>query len=416
MREPSRIVFCWVDGRFVPCGLLERLNGENVPAHRSSRFIYAKSWLSRKDAFPIDPERLPLISTWQHPPENYQLHGVFRDATPDGWGQQIIDKRFAGQKLGDIEYLAAAGDERAGMLGIGVDPKGAPGCVTPHGKVLDAEPPMPLKDLQEAAHLLDKGEDIPARLQACLNRGGSPGGARPKASFRDDNGELWISKFTMQGDSHDEPRVEGATLTMAAACGITVPVHQILTIADHSVLLVRRFDRPIIDGTEQRLGYLSLQTLLDADPTKFYSDKSYADIAAAIRKIGRPAGEEIFRRMAFNALIGNSDDHLRNHAAVRSMKGEWQLSPAFDMVPQPQSDGKHVVKFATSYQASIGEVMDAAAQLAVPKGEAHDIMKRVVAVTRDWRKFMKDAGVSQKDIATLSPAFALVEQDAAHPF
>ncbi|TXH38925.1 MAG: type II toxin-antitoxin system HipA family toxin [Rhodospirillaceae bacterium] len=417
MSEPSRIIFCWHDGGFVPCGRLERIAGDQIPAGRSSRFIYAKSWLARSDAFPLDPERLPLIETWQGAPDGHQLHGIFRDAAPDGWGQRIIDKRFQGTRLGDFDYLSAAGDHRVGMLGIGIDPKGATGCVAPDGTLFeDPDAPMPLEVLQEAAMLFEKGAEIPPKLAPYLNFGGSPGGARAKASFRDHDGQLWVAKFSMSGDEYNEPRAEGAVLSLARACGIDVPEHMVTEVGNHTVLLVRRFDRPMIDGQEQRLGFLSLQTLLAVEPTRFYAGKSYADMAAAVRRIGEPAGAEIFRRLLFNALIGNNDDHLRNHAVIRKPSGEWTLSPAFDLVPQPKGDKKHVLRFATSFDASIADAMQSHAQLGVTSDDAKAIVKKVIPAVRSWRNFMQEGGVSDVDIEKLAPAFSLADHEDAKAY
>lgn len=407
MPEPIRYIFCWHGGEFVPCGILERLRGDDVPNRRSSRFAYARSWLARKDAVPIDPGRLPLKEGWQDPPEGHQLHGVFRDATPDGWGQRVIEKRFPQTRLGDFDFLSAAGDDRVGMIGVGISSKGPPGSVAPNGTLLPLGPDGELAKLQEAALLFDAGEELPDDVAAYLNPGGSPGGARPKANFRDSQGILWIAKFQAEDDDHEEPRVEAATLSMARDCGITIPEHKVLEVAGHPILLVRRFDRPIEDDCEQRLGFISLNTLLGIPPEVFYAQKSYADVAAAVRLIGSDAGEEMFRRMVFNALIGNSDDHLRNHAVIRSTKGTWNLSPAFDMVPQPRGDHTHVLRFATSHVASIADVMNAHGQLAVSAEAARAIAKEVAGPIRNWRDYMDQKGVTEADINWLTPAFLL---------
>ena len=190
-----------------------------------------------------------------------------------------------------------------------------------------------LEELAEASHRVEAGMEIGPDMHRLL-RGGSLGGARPQAAFVHE-GQRYIAKFSSRGDDHDVEVIEAATLWLASACGIHVPAFLLQPLASGHALLVERFDRtgPVKD--EQRHHYLSASALLDVPYES--SRGSYVELAQLLRRISRQPQEdlaELFRRLVFNLAVGNSDDHVKNHGALRHEDGLWRLAPAFDLVMQ----------------------------------------------------------------------------------
>lgn len=304
---------------------------EGVGRVRPSVFRYARSWLADPDAPPLDPGGLPkrARATRSHP---FELPLIFYDAGPDGWGKAVLSNAFPNTTFGMAEYLAAAGEDRVGDLGFGPTPEDGPQRFVPEGTPAGGGDGVEtLEALAEAAEALDEGRADLRHLTCLLRSSADAGGARPKAVVRRAPGDMGaVAKFRARDDAFDEPRVEAACLSLAAACGIDVPSHEVVSIAGRSVLLVDRFDRR--HGGE-RLGYMSAATLLGQPPNDYATRFTYADMAMRARSAGfAPCEAAIFRRLLFNAFINNTDDHTRNHGFLRDAGG-WRLSPAFDLVP-----------------------------------------------------------------------------------
>lgn len=401
----SLYVHVWRNGAPVLVGQIEPQGRDWPPSARSSRFRYARSWLEDEAAFPIDPVRLPLVSGWHSCEEGMQLHGVFHDAGPDGWGKLVLEQRYPEHRLGMLEFLAATADDRIGCLAFGPSPHSPPLTMSPSGEAILDDPFMPLSALAEAAALIDAGESLPERLAPFYQRGSSIGGARPKASFADDSG-LWIAKFPMRDDAFDMARIEAACLDMAEAAGIETPERRIETVGGASVLLVRRFDRVAQDGVDHRLAFLSGHTALsESDPASYSTQASYADLAAAGRSIGALDTPEMFRRMLLNVFIGNTDDHLRNHGFLRGVEGGWRLSPIYDVVPHPRRR-KTVLRLGRGYDVDIDDAFSSHAAFGLREEEALAIEADVALNATAWREFMAARSVSQSDLGKIAPAFA----------
>lgn len=322
------VVFATVDGQPVPMG---GLTFEGRGHRRRSMFRYAGSWLGRDDKWPVAPVHLPLRNKAAHSVP-YEVPLPFYDAAPDGWGRQVLTMALPNQVFGLGEFIAAAGDDRVGDLRFGPAPEAGPEQWRPDEPLLDL--PDGTEDLarvQAAAAAVDEGRATTQHLQLLFRGSADIGGARPKTRIQRADAH-WIAKFRAQGDAYDNARVEAVCLTLARACGITAPDHDVVEVAGRAVLMVQRFDRA---PSGRRLGYMSAATLVGADPTAYATDTSYAEIAAKARSVGvRPCEPELFRRLLFNCAVHNTDDHLRNHAFIRD-NGEWHLSPAFDIVPCP---------------------------------------------------------------------------------
>ena len=373
------------------------------------RFVYGKSYLARGNAVAIDPIELKLSGDTY---ETARLNGVFgalRDAGPDYWGRRVIEKHAGATQLGELDYLLNSADDRAGALGFG----------------LNQQPPAPrrkfnktieLAKLQEIAEALMREEDVrtgeAAQVQDLMLIGTSMGGARPKAVVED--GEwLWIAKFNRPDDRWNNTRVERAILELAKTCGVSVATSRVETIGGKDVLLVKRFDREKTDKGYQRARMISGLTLLRAEEAAEMRDRwSYVLLAEELRRVveePKRDAPELFRRMVFNALISNIDDHPRNHAVIAKDRN-WKLSPGYDLTPSPviAQDRRDLAMDAGDQGrfANAKNLLSQRARFLLDEQEARaivsDMSERVRAT---WYDVVRAQGVSEKDAETIRGAF-----------
>lgn len=308
-----------------PAGLMKLVRRGVV---ESGEFAYGRRYLQDPAALPLNPEQLPLRDAAFTLPERRIREGgamplTLRDALPDSWGRKVLEIRH-GKPLSDIDALLLTNEDRIGAM---VFAEALP--------IQSEEPPSmlwSLEELAEASRRVEEGMEIGPDMH--LLRGGSLGGARPKAAFAHE-GRRYIAKFSSRGDDHDVEVIEAATLWLASACGIRVPAFLLQPLAFGHALLVERFDRTGPVNDEQRHHYLSASALLDVPYES--SRGSYVELAQLLRRISaRPQEDltELFRRLVFNLAVGNSDDHVKNHGALRQGDGLWHLAPAFDLVMQ----------------------------------------------------------------------------------
>ena len=302
--------------------LAGRINWEN----RKGSFCYAKEWLELEDGYALDPRNLPLESTPFVTTVNGGIHGVFADAGPDAWGKRLFEMEFGRKPASGLELLRESNGGGSGSLLF------SESCELP--VKIDATAPISqLPELEHAAYQIGSGllvdRDHLGRLFVAAK---SIGGAKPKANILVD-GEIWIAKFCSPSDAIELPRLEWACLALARSAGIDVPDHELIEANGRATLLVRRFDRADI----RPLHYLSLHALLSLERLSSIDLIApnglctYGGLAEICRQCGViDAGIRLFQKMAFNVLIGNTDDHLRNHGLLRR-PGGWQLSPAFDL-------------------------------------------------------------------------------------
>jgi len=373
------------------------------------RFVYGKSYLARGNAVAIDPIELKLSGDTY---ETARLNGVFgalRDAGPDYWGRRVIEKHAGAAQLGELDYLLNSADDRAGALGFG----------------LNQQPPAPrrkfnktieLAKLQEIAEALMREEDVrtgeAAQVQDLMLIGTSMGGARPKAVVEDGEG-LWIAKFNRPDDRWNNTRVERAMLELARTCGISVATSRVETIGGKDVLLVKRFDREKTDKGYQRARMISGLTLLRAEEAAEMRDRwSYVLLAEELRRVvEEPKRDalELFRRMVFNALISNIDDHPRNHAIIAKDRS-WKLSPAYDLTPSPviAQDRRDLAMDAGDQGrfANAKNLLSQRARFLLDEQEARAIVSDMSERVRTtWYDVVRAQGVSEKDAETIRGAF-----------
>ena len=383
------------------------------------RFTYGRRYLARPEAVPLDPYNLPLREGWQ---ETARLGGVFgaiRDAAPDAWGNRVIERALGRVDLTILDYLLNSPEDRAGALSFGLG-KVPPPPVRPFNRIIQ------LPELLEAAAALEAveaGRAISSQLEAQLAHlleltSIGIGGARPKNVVEDKYG-LWVAKFPSQSDRWDNAAVEGAMLALAQKCRIHVPTIRIETVGTKRVLFVKRFDRALeADTPASQQQYLrsrmvSALTVLNAEDTMAgAAEWSYVLLADELQRWSERPHEdkrELFRRMVFNALVSNLDDHPRNHALIAPGR-EFRLSPAYDITPsRTQSlDSRDLAMIAgvRGRGATRVNLVSQLPRFAMTVDEAHaliDEMKEIVA--REWENELRRHGGSKSDAEAIRHAF-----------
>lgn len=362
------------------------------------RFKYAPSWLERANAFAVDPDLLPLDEREFESQPGWEIFSAFRDAGPDYWGRKVIERQLGRIGLTELEFLLATGDQRAGALAFSTERAFTGGSTAPTSERL--------AELMDASVRLERDEPIPPELLTLLGEGsGTLGGMRPKATVERD-GDLWVAKFPAKDDRYAITRWEKATLSLAARCGLRVPPHELVEIDGRSVLMTKRFDRRRQPDGLARAHLLSGLTLLGLHE-RDYGDGSYADLAAWIRRHGampREDARELYLRMVFNIVVGNTDDHLRNHAVVDFGDG-FRLSPAFDLVPQLSTGsirrqaigvGEH------GRDSTIDNATNHAGQFGLDDEEAGAVVRELCnAVAEGWHEEFVAAGVAGPELVAI---------------
>lgn len=350
---------------------------ERGALRESGYFAYGLGYLERPGAIALNPLHLPLQR------ENFLLSSrllreggalplTVRDALPDAWGLRVLAHELGGRLPGEREQLLLTNADRVGTM-VFSESREMP---LPEAPTHDS-----LTDLAEAVRRLQYDMEIPKPLKRLLLRGGSLGGARPKASFMHEHA-LWMAKFPAAGDPLDVQTLEAVAMGLAMNCGIRVPQFMTLPIGrGETAFLSRRFDR-FGENASQRLHFLSASALLDIPYES--SEGSYIEFARVIRRLSlRPGAdlEELFRRMLFNLLIDNSDDHLKNHGMLWAGGERYVLSPAFDIVPQLTNLGYQMLSVDGSTQVSSLELaIDAAPHFDLSKDKARAILGEMAGV------------------------------------
>ena len=389
--------FVWIHlpGRFAPvvCGRLF------AGADGTLRFVYGRSYREREGAIPLSPSGMPLDGSVFTARRAGALPGPILDAAPGAWGRHAIEYRRGVANLGEIDLLLGGQGDRIGALAF------SPSATE---YVLPIAPTVSLADLEAAARGLQEDKRLPSHLLEALMHGTSIGGARPKANLLLD-GTHWIAKFSSPTDINRVVRWEAATLTLAAAAGINVPRHRLETVNRRDVLLVERFDRHGSGRSTRRHLMLSALTLLDLDETEAPL-ASYPDLSEALLRHAQDARAdrtELFRRMIFNILVGNEDDHAKNHASF--WDGRFlRLTPAYDLVPQRRvgTEARQAMivgeRGLGGRESSIANALTAAPRFGLEREEAVAIADSILGVVRArWEACFAEQGVPRREIDML---------------
>jgi len=389
-------------GRYV---LTANRRGESI-----GRFVYGRSYMARDNKVEIDPVELKLSDRTY---ETARLKGVFgalRDAGPDYWGRRVIEKHAGKAGLSELDYLLHSADDRAGALGFGLS-QTPPAPARKFNKTIELEKLQRIVDAIVADEELSD-DDANARIEELLLVGTSMGGARPKAVVEDADG-LWLAKFNRDDDRWNSARVEHSMLMLARACGLDVAFSKVVQAGGRDVLLVKRFDREKAAGGYTRARMISALTLLRAEDSHRGRDRwSYVLLAEELRRISanpKADAQELFRRMVFNALVSNTDDHPRNHAALARGRN-WRLSPAYDLTPTtPVSIERRDLAMTVGDQgrrATAENVLSQSARFLLDRNDAEAIVKDMQSqVSESWYHTARAQGVSEQDCQLISGAF-----------
>ncbi len=374
------------------------------------RFVYGRRYLQRDDAVEFDPVELRLGELEYRTVHHKGVFGVLRDAGPDYWGRLVIERHAGSCPADELGYLLESADDRAGALGFGLG-------VQPPAPRREYNQTLALEKLQRIAEaLLDDAAqaDVTAlQVAELMHAGTSMGGARPKVVVEDDEA-LWLAKFNLKDDRWNMARVEHAMLRLAARCGLDVADSKVVSVGGRDVLLVRRFDRDRADDGYFRHRMVSALSLLRAD--EGYADRprwSYLLLAEEVRRACLQAERdvhELFRRMCFNALISNNDDHPRNHALLARDR-HWRLSPAYDLTPNPQTSIERrdlaltVGDFGRA--ATAQNLLSQSSRFGLLRDDAAAVVEAMRAtVQAQWFATARAAGVTDADCNRIAGAFA----------
>ena len=380
------------------------------------RFVYGRSYLERQNAVALDPIELKLSRRTYATVALGGVFGALRDASPDYWGRRVIQRHLGKAQPGEMEYLLYSPDDRAGALGFGVNQ-------TPPTPKRAFNQTLDLEKVQVIADAIMADEDLPAgaaagdddhdQVEKLMVIGTSMGGARPKAVVEDEAG-LWLAKFNRPDDTWNCARVEHAMLTLARACGLTTAESRVVGVGGRDVLLVKRFDREKTQAGYLRTRMISALTLLRAEDNYQSRDKwSYVLLAEEIRRVCSEPQEnaaELFRRMCFNALISNIDDHPRNHALI-TKAADWKLSPAYDLTPAVPVSMEHrdlAMECGDAGRfANASNLLSQSARFLLTQEDAVATIAAMEEQVRGtWYATARGAGVSEKDCEQIARAFA----------
>lgn len=392
MTTDRAYVWTWLPGASDPvvAGAVTQVGDE-------LRFNYARSYLERADAMVLQPDDLPLQAGIQRPPTGLEAHGVVRDAAPDSWGMQVLLRRIVGVGAEDtnelplLTYLAQSGSNRIGALDFQASPTTYVARDT-HGA---------LQELVEAGDRLARGLPFSPDLDDALTYGSAIGGARPKAILVEDGPDgprELIAKFSVSTDTYPWMQAEAVGMELARRCGVVTPPTALTRAGERDVLLVDRFDRP---GNDTRRSVLSGLTLLGLHEMAARHG-SYTELAEQIRlRFDRPDAtlQELFTRIVVNVLVGNTDDHPRNIAAFWDGH-HLELTPAYDICPQPRSTGEAAQAMAYGpggeSRARLAAVVAAASTYRLSSDRARAIVERCCEIVLgDFEDVCTSLGISE---------------------
>ncbi len=399
-------VYIDLDGTPRPIGLLRRAarrGGESVI------FEYDPDWLADPDRFSLEPALTvgpgPFV-----PAAGHTFFGSIGDSAPDTWGRRLMqraERRRAGfekrppRTLSEADYLLGVSDvSRLGALRFreaGQDRFQAP--------TADGVPRLvELGRLLEVTERILRDEETDEDMQLIFAPGSSLGGARPKASVVDQHGALSIAKFPKENDDYSLERWEAIALDLADAAGIRTPVHDLVTVAGRPVLLSRRFDR---EG-ERRIPFLSALSMTGLKDGDRGSYPELVDVLTQHGAAARTDAADLYRRMAFNVLISNVDDHLRNHGFLWRGAGGWALSPAYDLNPTPTDLKPRILTTAIDVDNAVCDldlVLDVAPLFGLSKADAERGVGAVGRTVATWRQAAEARHATSVEIRRMASAF-----------
>lgn len=387
-------------------------------------FAYDEAWLANPERFSVSAD-LQLVTEYQlHKAVSSRdsvFHGALADTAPDAWGRRVIAREHARRRkddprlpaLTELDYLLAVDDfSRVGALRLR-DPGGNWHHTVAAGD-RSTPPLIELERMYQASRAVESGRETVEDLRYLLGKGTSLGGMRPKCTLVDGDGHLAIGKFPSVNDARSVTRGEVLVMKLASLAGVDAAPACIVTLDDTPVALIRRFDR---DETEGRIPYQSAASLLQSSREE---ERSYTEIADAIRSYGHAPTRDVrqlWRRMAFNLLITNVDDHLQNLGFLHVEHGLWRLAPAFDLNPFPDKD-RESKTWLSEEDGPITDVqmlLARAPYFALDQDQALTVLGEVHAAVSNWRQVALGAeiGLRAAELDDFAPAFEHEQAAAA---
>ena len=414
MSKNEKIVYVYDSFSFDEPMLLGKLYVDVIKGGETYSFEYDKNWLkSTNYPVSIDPDFMGYGGR-EYPSSN-SIFGVFADASPDRWGQILLNKKE--RKLADREsrkprrlnlsdFLMGVYDEcRMGGLRFKSEEDGE---FLSNDKETATPPWATLRTLEEASRQFENDDTLNEKwLNQLLRPGSSLGGARPKATVVDTKGQLWIAKFPSKNDTNNTGAWEKVVHDLAQMCGLNVPESKLETFSKlGSTFLVKRFDR---DG-DKRIHFASAMTLLSkTDGASAVDGSSYLDLVSIIKSNGaNPTADliELWKRIVFNMAVSNTDDHLRNHAFILKKNG-WVLSPLYDVNPVPYGDELSLNVNEYDNRISIPLAIETAHRFGIKKEDAIRMADEITeTVRKNWEKLAAKYRLSRGQIEDMRPAFS----------
>jgi serine/threonine-protein kinase HipA len=397
--DKEAYVWIWLPDETEPvvAGRLEADNGNIL-------FNYGKSYLERasdkKPAIPIYEPELPLKAGVLPLHEGLTMPGCIRDAAPDAWGRRVIINKKLGRKgastdtgeLDELTYLLESGSDRIGAL----DFQRSPTEYIPR-----STNNVSMEELIESVERVEKGVPLTPELDQALFHGSSIGGARPKALIQD-QGKKYVAKFSSSTDLYSVVKAEFVAMRLAALSGLNVAPVKLIKAANKDVLLIERFDRKQKDQGWTRKAMVSALTLLGLDDmmARYASYETFAEIIRHRFTDPKATLEEVFSRLVFNILCGNTDDHARNHAAFWNGK-ELTLTPAYDICPQGRTGNEASQAMLISGNNNLSQLkscLETAHNFLLSKIQARAIFEKMIsAIKRHWDGVCEEAELSEVD-------------------
>jgi len=388
-------VWVWLPGATQPvvAGRLDSIEDRLI-------FTYGRSYLGRAEAVPLYLPELPLQAGPLPLLNGLSMPGAIRDAAPDAWGRRVIINRRLGAAARGVD--PATFDELTFMLESGSDRIGAFDFQTSPTAYRPRETETAtLDELMDAAENVENGVPLNPEIDRALLHGSSIGGARPKALIVDGE-HKYIAKFSSANDLYSVVKAEFVAMRLAAECGLDVAPVMMTHAAGKDVLLIQRFDRTRVPGGWRRHQMISCLTLLELDEMNArYA--SYEDFATVIRhRFVQPKAtlRELFSRLTFNVLCGNTDDHARNHAAFWN-GSDLELTPAYDICPQARAGGEAGQAMLIHGNLNFSRIelcLTSAASFLLSDQEAEAIVAHQIVTIRDgFAAVAQEAGVNEVD-------------------
>ena len=394
----------------IGCCDINKTRGKEVMS-----FMFDTEWIRRNPGLILDPA-LTMSTGRQYPKNRDFPFGFLSDIAPDRWGRKLMDRKEledsknekrSKRTLMESDYILSVSDEgRTG--GIRLRTKGLFCNSTSHEEI----PPLTdLRNLEAASLALEShSTNVQKWIKQLIVPGSSLGGARPKANLRDTDGSIWIAKFPSKNDDIDVGAWEMTVHELGLRCGLNMPEAKTIRLSPYgTTFLTKRFDRVLRGSSLKRCHFASAMTMLERTDND-EEQASYLDLAGIIEKICgssvRSDLKELWKRMVFNILTSNTDDHLRNHGFILNDKDEWELSPAYDVNPSTDKDAMSLNIDFNSNEKDAGLALSVCEMFRIDRETAENEIKTMSdTITHNWREIASKYGISKGEQDYMSNCF-----------